>query len=99
MDFQKIIVTNADGTVLDKPLCLLDHRGEVEALVDIVHMESIVFHILYQVGCAVAVKTDLQRVDLVYLHQFSEPVEAVMIIHKILTGWKQQSPLDIGRIR
>ena len=76
---------------IDEALQLVDDRGEVLALVNIVCLEAVVLEVLYQVLRRVAVIPYLQRQDLVFFDKHLEPLEAVVIVHEVVAAFLQET--------
>ena len=99
MDLQQVVVSDVEPAVPHHAFALVNDSGQVETLIDIIHVETVVFHVLCQILCVIAVIADLERIDLIFLNQIREPSEAVTEVNKILSGWCQQSALDVSTIR
>ena len=82
---EEIIITDMHNAIFQNSLEFLYYRSQILSLIDIIHMESVLLHILHKILRSIAVISDFQRQDLIFLNQLSEPVETIVIINKILT--------------
>ena len=72
--------------VFQQALCLLYYRVQIFTLIYIIAVESVLFHVLDQILCAVSVVSDLQREYLVFFDQVNKPLIAIVIINEIVAG-------------
>ena len=69
MDFQKVVVATVNFAVCDQSFDLLDHGPQVIALVHIVHVESVLRHVLDEILRGITVISGLQWENPVLLDQ------------------------------
>ena len=72
---------------------------KVIALEHIVHVETVLLHVVHQILRGIAVIPDLERVDLIPFHQFLEPVETIVVVYEVVPGREQEASLDVEPIR
>ena len=99
VDFQQVIISDVNGSIVKTPLSLIDDAGQVLTLPDIGHLEAVCFHFLHEILCGVAVVPNGQRINLVFLNEIHEPLETVVIIDVVLPGRTQQATLYVNVIR
>ena len=75
---------DADGYLevrIDNERHYLDIKEIVRKETEIIALKS-----FDQVLSGVSVVSDLQRIDLVYVHKIRHPLETVFVIHEVLSG-------------
>jgi hypothetical protein len=86
MNLKQVIVSALKGPVPEHAIYLIDDRGQVLALINVIDLESITGQALDQVGRGIAVIPKLQRINLPLLNQVVEPLLAIVIVDEVLPG-------------
>ena len=99
MDLQKVIVSDMDLPVFQKPLCFLYHTVKVFTLVYVIGPEPVLFQVLDKVLRGIAVVSHHKRKYFILFHKPGQPFETVVIVHEVVSGCLEQSALDICVVR
>ena len=99
MHLHQIVVADVNDAILKHALAFLYDWVKVLALVNVIHVKTVLLHVLHQILRTIPVITHLQGKYLVFLDKLRKPPKAVVVIDVVVARRLKQSPLNVNVIR